>query len=165
MRAGDDERPEGPSHIGSRLTASAIVLRWGGALKPCAFGAPSGLRGLTAPPQRKVGYDAENGSPCLSLTRCCAAATDALGKKMSARNFLLDISNPIQGGADLGARAAKRVKRVWMSAPPGPILTVDTGRPIVAWDRLWTLQCPEYARVRISGPWEATSMCSYCTVR
>ena len=90
--------PRGPSHVGSRLVASAIVLRRGGALKPCAFGAPSGLRGLTAPPRRKVGNDAANGSSCLSLTWCCAATTDALRKKMtSVRNFPLDRANPIQG--------------------------------------------------------------------
>jgi hypothetical protein len=105
MRAGDDERPEGPSHVGSRLTASAIVLRWDGALKPCAFGAPFGLRGLTAPSQRKVGNDAVNGSPCLSLTWCRAAATDALRKKMpSVRNFPLDIGNLIQGKPGNGVR-------------------------------------------------------------
>jgi len=72
VQEGGNARPQGLTHIRSRLAASAMILRRGRALKPCAFGAPFGLRGLTAPPRRKAGSDAVNGSPCFSLTGCCA---------------------------------------------------------------------------------------------
>ena len=99
MREGGKERPEGFSHVASRLTASAMVLHRGGALKPCAYGAPFGLRGLTAPPRCKVGIDAANGSPCLSLRSGATLPAATLLAKMTScdRNFPLDSGNPIQG--------------------------------------------------------------------
>jgi hypothetical protein len=81
-------------HVASRLTASAMVLRRRGALKPCAFG----LGGLTAPLRRKAGIDAVNGSLCLSLTWVRCRLRRARRDDFSAnRNFPLDIGSPIQG--------------------------------------------------------------------
>jgi hypothetical protein len=99
MRVGGNERTKGLTHVASRSTASAIVLRRRDALKPCAFGAPFGLRGLTASLRRKLGIDAVNGSLCLSLTRCCVAACDVLAKMTSVRTetFRLTSEAPYKG--------------------------------------------------------------------
>src|SRR5215469_4624860 len=61
MRAGDDERPEGSSHVGSRLTSRDGFAP---GRRPRALRLRrtlSALRGLTAPPRRKVGNDVVNG--------------------------------------------------------------------------------------------------------
>jgi hypothetical protein len=56
-----------------------------------------------APPQRKAGIDAVNGSPCLSPTSCRAAACDVLAKITSVRAeiFRLTSETPYKVWANL----------------------------------------------------------------
>jgi hypothetical protein len=63
---------------------------------------------LTAPTRRKVGIDAVNGFPCLSLIRCCAVDRGLLPTILNCRTASAVTRRPNDPGRSLGHYATRR---------------------------------------------------------